>query len=185
MANILTGHSFYSKTKREKRVFFAKLFLISIGVIVILGLLSYFTHFYFLGILGFSIYLTLLAPFIDVPGLQKTGGLVYYSLLFLGEKPKNNKISIHGGTLFDYLFVLHFNETGRQRTQFIFQQFLIGLLHLIEELENQNLHIEKISGTSYFLNEKTASRIGFTKTETNGMQPVSYTHLTLPTIYSV
>ena len=170
MSNFLTGHRFYSKTNREKRVFFAKLLLISTGVIVVLGLLSYFTHFYFIGIIGFSIYLTLLAPFIDVPGLQKTGGLVYYSPLFLGEKPKNNKITIHGGTLFDYLFVLDYNSTGRQRTQFIFQQFLIGLLHLVEELENQNLRIEKITGTSYFLNEKTASRIGFQKIKTNSLQ---------------
>jgi hypothetical protein len=32
--------------------------------------------------------------------------MIYYSPLFITEKPKDGLIKIHGGTLFDYYFVI-------------------------------------------------------------------------------
>ena len=40
-------------------------------------------------------------------------------------------IKIHGGTLFDYVFVIDQKMNGKQRTNFIIQQYLEGLLNLI------------------------------------------------------
>ena len=170
MSNFLTGHRFYSKSNTQKRVFFAKLLTVSFGVVLLLGLFSYYTQFYFIGILGLTIFLTLLAPFIDVPGLKKSGGLIYYSLFLLAEKPKEQKMTIHGGTLFDYYFGLKFQTTGKQRTQFILQQYLTGLLNLIEVLNKSEVQIDKIQGSSYFINNKTAKRIGFTPVKLDRVQ---------------
>ena len=94
--------------------------------------------------------------------------MIYYSPLFITEKLKNGLIKIHGGTLFDYYFVIDKKMNGKQRTNFIIQQYLDGLLQLIEKYEN-NKKI-KIQGTSYIINERTAEKIGFKIVETNILQ---------------
>lgn len=79
-------------------------------------------------------------------------------------------IKIHGGTLFDYVFVIDRNMNGKQRTKFILQQYLEGLLGLIANYENNQSQDIKIRGTSYIINERTAKRIGFKVVETDGIQ---------------
>jgi len=124
---------------------------------------------------------------------------MYYSPLFLSEKPKNGRIKIHGGTLFDYYFVIdrkwngkqrtnfiiqQYLEglladyyfvidrkwNGKQRTNFIIQQYLEGLLALIEEYKNDK-HM-KIRGTSYIINERTAEKMGFKIMQTDFLQKI-------------
>ena len=96
--------------------------------------------------------------------------MIYYSPLFITEKPKNRLIKIHGGTLFDYYFVIDKKMNGRQRTNFIIQQYLEGLLHLIEKYENdKNI---KIRGTSYIINKRTAEKMGFEIIETDYLQKI-------------
>ncbi|MFD2541254.1 hypothetical protein ACFSSB_02900 [Lacinutrix gracilariae] len=94
--------------------------------------------------------------------------MMYYSPLFLSEKPKNGRIKIHGGTLFDYYFVIDRKWNGKQRTNFITQQYLEGLLALIEEYKNDK-HM-KIRGTSYIINERTAEKMGFKIMQTDFLQ---------------
>lgn len=90
---------------------------------------------------------------------------MYYSPLFLAEMPKDGKMTVHGGTLFDYYFVIDKKMNGKQRTDFILKQYLSGLLCLMEE--HQNNKALKIQGTSYIINARTAEKIGFTVVKTD------------------
>ena len=100
--------------------------------------------------------------------------MIYYSPLFITEKPKDGLIKIHGGTLFDYYFVIEKKMNGKQRTDFIIQQYLEGLLNLIEKYErDKNM---KISGTSYIINKRTAEKIGFEIINTDILQRLILTY---------
>lgn len=155
------AHRFYTKSKREQNRIMA---LIGLGAffVVLLGLfVSWITGIYLLGLFTFPLVLSLVAPFFDTPSLVKSGKLSYHSLLFLSEKPAKGVIKIHGGTLFDYVFVMDRKMKGKQRTVFILQQFLEGLLDLVEEQAKSQDGPVKIQGTSYIMNKRTAERIGF------------------------
>ncbi|WP_237590116.1 hypothetical protein [Polaribacter sargassicola] len=97
--------------------------------------------------------------------------MIYYSSLFITEKPKNGLIKIHGGTLFDYYFVIDKKWNGKQRTKFIIQQYLEGLLNLIEKYENDEQI--KIKGTSYIINKRTAEKIGFKVDKIDALQKIT------------
>lgn len=137
----------------------------ALAIVVVSAAISFYSGIYLIGILTFSITLSIVAPFFDTPSLKKSGKIVYYSPLFLAEKPENGIINIHGGTLFDYFFVIDKKMNGKQRTDFILQQYLSGLLSFLEEYQNNNSL--KIRGTSYIINERTAEKMGFTLVETD------------------
>lgn len=118
--------------------------------------------------------MSIIAPFFDVPSLKKEGKLNYHSLLFYAEKPKGGVIEIHGGTLFDYVFVFDEKLKGRQRMNFIIQQYLEGLLNLMEE--NDDKQTTMIRGTSYILNTRTAERLGFRIVKTDLLQRLILTY---------
>jgi len=142
----------------------------AVGFILSFLLISWITHFYLIGFVVVPVVLSIVAPFFDVPSLKKSGKLRYHSLLLLSEKPKNGIIKIHGGTLFDYAFVIDQKMNAKQRKTFIVQQFLEGLLNLIEENENKENGVCIIRWTSYFINDKTARRIGFKVARTDNFQ---------------
>ncbi|WP_255554019.1 hypothetical protein [Mesonia aestuariivivens] len=79
-------------------------------------------------------------------------------------------MQIHGGTLLDYYFVLNFKWNSKQRTNYIIQQYLEGLVNLIEEYEKNNVRQIRFTGTTYILNKNTAKKLGFTITKTNSLQ---------------
>ncbi|TYB75862.1 hypothetical protein [Bizionia myxarmorum] len=152
-------HTFYQKTKKEQNRIFA---IIAIGAIIVFLLavfISFKFNFHLIAILTFASTLSIIAPFFDMPSLKKSGKMIYYSPLFVTEKPKNGTIKIHGGTLFDYSFVIDKKMNGKQRTDFIIQQYMQGLLCLIEMHENTS--DLKICGTSYIINQRTAEKLGF------------------------
>jgi hypothetical protein len=133
-------------------------------------IISIYSGIYLIGILTVAITISVIAPFFDMPSLKKNGSMIYFSSLFISEKPKNGLIKIHGGTLFDYYFVIDKKMNGTQRTNFIIQQYLDGLLRLIDEYENDKKM--KIRGTSYILNKRTAEKIGFEMVETDILQKI-------------
>lgn len=143
------------------------LFVISLSIY-----LSFESSFYLLAVLVFSVTLSVIAPFFDVPAGIKSGKLIYYSSLFLAEPEKNGKIKIHGGTLFDYVFVLDKKMSGNTRTRFILQKYLEGLLNLMHEYEGKADNEIVITGTSYILNKKTAKKLGFRWVNTDPLQKV-------------
>ncbi len=94
-------HKFYIKTQKKQNQIQFMIGFIAFIVIAFSFFISWITGFYLIGILTLAIVISILAPFFDTPSLKKQGKLIYHSLLFLSEKPKNGIISIHGGTLFD------------------------------------------------------------------------------------
>lgn len=178
-------HTFYKKSQKEQNWIVFKILLLALLTLILTCWLAYLTDLYFLGILAILGVLTLVAPFVDVPSMKKSGKLRYHSLLMLSEKPKDGVIKIHGGTLFDYVFVIDKKMTGNQRRTFIVQQYAEGLLDLIEneELEGST----KIQGTSYIINKRTAKRAGFTVIPTDYLQKIIliYNYLNVMVTYSI
>lgn len=151
-------------------------------------LLAYRLDFYWLSILFLWLTLTVIAPFFDTPSLIRNRKLVYYSPLFLAENEKKGVVTIHGGTLFDYVFVIDRQLNGKQRTRLILKSYLDGLLNLIEAHEDSNETPIRIKGTSYIINKRTADKIGLKRTKTSFSQVLilvlNYVHLTISYSYS-
>ena len=164
------NNRFYNKNKKEQNRILIVIAICSLMIILLSIIISIYSGIYLIGILTFATTLSIIAPFFDMPSLKKSGRMIYYSLLFITEKPKNGLIKIHGGTLFDYYFVIEKKMNGKQRTDFIIQQYLDGLLHLIQKYENDKKM--KIRGTSYIINKRTAEKIGFEIVETDVLQKV-------------
>ena len=163
-------HKFYQKSPREKQFFYLKLGLLALGIILSGALLAVWTEVYWLPIFILPIAMTIFASFVDVPSLKNQGKLTYYSPLFMVEKPKKNKVIIHGGTLFDYYFVLDRQLSGNQRTKLILWAYLKGLLELLKDFETSYLKADTIRGTSYIINDRTAKKIGLQKVNTDIIQ---------------
>lgn len=161
-------HKFYQKSKKEQNQIFATIAIATILILIIAIFIALKLNLRLTGILIFAIVLSIIAPFFDMPSLKKSGKMIYYSPLFITEKPKNGTIKIHGGTLFDYYFVIDKTLNGKQRTDFIIQQYIQGLLCLMEKHGNES--DMKIRGTSYILNPRTAEKLGFTVTRTDILQ---------------
>jgi hypothetical protein len=163
-------HKFYLKTEKEQKQVQFKLAGLAIILNLSLFILLFIIGLPLLSILAFSGTLSIIAPFFDTPSLAKQGQLIYYSPLFLTEKEKNGVITMHGGTLFDYYYVIDRTLNGTQRTNLIIKGYLDGLLNLIEEYEGKVPNSIKIKGTSYIINERTANKIGLKKVKTSLLQ---------------
>lgn len=163
-------HRFYAKPKKDQVRIQLVVALAAVTVILVALAISIMTGVYLIVLLAFPLTLSVIAPFFDTPSLKKSGQLIYYSPLLLAERPKNGMIRIHGGTLFDYVFVIDRRLNGKQRTNFIVQQYLEGLLNLINEYEMTRVENLKICATSYIINGRTAQRIGFEVTRSDYVQ---------------
>jgi hypothetical protein len=84
-------------------------------------------------------------------------------------------------------FVIDKKMNGNQRTNFILQQYLQGLLNLIEENENSNVNDLTIRGTSYIINDRTARRVGFKSVRTDNIQKLIliYNYFNVLITYSI
>jgi len=162
-------HRFYNKSKKEQTRITMLIICGSLMLIITIVVASFIAKTYLLGILLIFITLLIIAPFIDTPSLRKKGELIYYSSMLIGEKPKNGIIQVHGGTLFDYVFVLEKNMSGKERTEKIIQQYFEGLLKLIEKYQDSDILVR---GTTYILNEKTIKRLGFKVVQTDPIKKI-------------
>ena len=179
-------HPFYKKSKKAQKRIQLLLSITALLLVVIAIFVSYKTGIYSIGILTFSILLTILAPFLDVPAMKASGKLKYHAPLFLSEPSKNGIITIHGGTLFDYVFVIDKTLSCQQRTNFILQNYTQGLLNLIETTKEQDPNL-KIRGTSYIINTRTANKFGFNAQELDFIQTIilSFNYFNLLISYSI
>ena len=180
-------HGFYIKSKKEQNQIQFLIGFFALIIILTSLYISWKSGMYLFVILTFPITLSIIAPFFDTPSLKKSGGLIYYSPLFLSEKRRRGMIKIHGGTLFDYVFVIDQKMNGKQRTNFIIHQYLEGLLNLIEKNENNKSENIKIRGTSYIINDRTAQRIGFKVVKTDNIQKLIllYNYFNVLITYSI
>ncbi|TYC16214.1 hypothetical protein ES677_03315 [Bizionia gelidisalsuginis] len=177
-------HHFYSKSKREQNQIQLKIGSFALLINSLALSVSFFSGFYLVFFLLLAITLSIVAPFFDVPSLKQKGSLVYYSSLLVAEREKKGVVKIHGGSLFDYVFVIDRALNGTQRTNFILQQYLEGLLNLINDFEAKKNTAVKIQGTSYILNERTANRIGLKVIKTDFLQKFILVFNYLPLLIS-
>lgn len=164
------NHPYFKKSPREQRRVQVRVGAAVIGIVFLSLLLAWVTRFSLLPFIMIPIALSIAAPFIDVPALKKSDKLRYFSPLFVAEKPKDGIMKIHGGSLFDYYFVLDKMMNGKERIDFILLQFIEGLLELIEVYEEKELENLTVRGTSYIINRRTAERFGFEVVQTDILQ---------------
>ncbi|MCH4824400.1 hypothetical protein ML462_14600 [Gramella lutea] len=143
----------------ERTKFQLKLILLTLLILTPLIFLSFHSGLYFFAPIFLWAFLSIIAPFFDMPSMIKSGKITYLSLFLIAEKEKNNQIIIHGGTLFDYYFSLDPHQKPKERKLLILAEYLSGILKLINS--NQDNPGINIKGTTYILNERTAKKIGF------------------------
>ncbi len=162
-------HRYYEKTPRQQRMALLSVVLLIVSPIVVISVISAIIGWYWIIPVIVWLGITFLAPFVDTPGLVKQGKLVYYSPLLLGQ-PGKHSIRVHGGTLFDYCFVLTRNDNPAMRSRKVLLAYVQGLKQLIA------LHADEPSmtviGTSYIINTRTANKVGFKEVPKEGIQVV-------------
>ncbi|WKN30337.1 hypothetical protein PZB74_15335 [Porifericola rhodea] len=163
-------NEYYQWSVHKQRNFQIKLISIFLLCILLIGLILYFLYRPLILLLPLllTVAISVLAPFVDVPAMVKKGRLKYYSLFFLAEQEHKGIIKVHGGTLFDYYFVLDEKMSQRQRLRLILLEYLKGLHQLAQE-ENEELIVE---GSSYIINERTANKLGFKRAPLDGLQMI-------------
>lgn len=169
-------HRFYSKSQKEQNRLQFKIAIAAVVFNLLILLLCLLSGFYFFIFLCLIITLSIIAPFFDVPAMTKKGKLIYYSSLLITEKENKGTIVIHGGSLFDYVFVIDTTFSGKQRTNFILQKYLEGILNLIQAYEATDNTSVRIKGTTYILNARTAEKIGLKITKTDFLQKLILTY---------
>lgn len=159
-------HRFYQKTEKEQRLFLMKVGAVLVLMSALILYISYLSGLYLLAGM-IPVLILIAAPFIDLPMGKKSGSFIYHSPLFITEKPRDNKITIHGGTLFDYVFIMEKNMDAKTRTRMVFLGYVKGLLNFISQYEHDVNEDITLRGTSYILNERTAKYFGFTPVNTD------------------
>lgn len=153
-------HSFYRKSPAAQKLwlsqFAALLLLLTLG----LGLLCYWLGVTLLALFFSALLLSAFASFFDTPSLVRKGHLRYFSPLLLAEREKKGKLHLHGGSLFDYYFVLRKVPRGKRKRR-VLQLMLEALLAVSEQYPATLGSEPKILITSYFFQAKTAGRLGF------------------------
>jgi hypothetical protein len=160
-------HRFFVKTQKQQHVIQLKILICAIFLNIVLGSVLYLLDASFLIFVIISITLSIIASFIDVPSGIKSGNLIYYSPLLIGEAVKNKILKLHGGTLFDYYYVLNRRASYSERKRQVFKGYIDGLLNLIEKYETTPQNAIRIKATSYIINTRTAQKMGLHKVKTD------------------
>lgn len=110
----------------------------------------------------------LLLPIIPVleslfltPLYRLNGRFVYYSrTMFITKSDKG--LQLHAGTLYDYVRLIHWHESGAKAQRKLTDQLLQGLLSMCDDIARGNIASDTlISATSYFFNDRSATTLGF------------------------
>ncbi len=104
-----------------------------------------------------------LSQFCVTPLFTLTGIYRYYSPMLLGYMPSGQRIELHSGSSFDYLFVMWGLKPGIAIRNTLLCLYIEGLLTLIDQIERKEIpDTVLIAGNTYFFNSRTARKLGFT-----------------------
>jgi len=159
-------HKFYRKSDSEQRRILWKFGAILIVSCSLILLIVFLPGFYLLGFL-IPVAILIAAPFIDLPMGRKNGKFIDYSPLLISDQERENKIIVHGGTLFDYLYTNTPELKSRDRTRYILYGSPPGLINLISKYKNQDDEYLRIRGTSNIINKKTDKQFGLHPVQTD------------------
>ena len=163
-------NSFYLKTPKQQKRFQSSLLLVFLIINIAFAWLMFMNGLAFFIFFFATILLTIIAPFFDVPSGIKSGNLKYYSTMLIAEKPRNNSIALHSGSLFDYYFSFNQSDSASIRKRKVLLSCLTGLLSLIEQYEKSQLNNIEVKVTSYILNHRTAQKLGLVKAQQDMLQ---------------
>ncbi len=163
-------HPFYARSPSEQRAFRIRFIAGCVGLAVVIvgaALLLPAPWGLLLAPLLLALLLQVAAPFLDTPSGRARGSLVYYAPLFLVEPLREGVMVLHGGTLFDYWFVLRGPMSAHERRQRVVRDFLRGLIAVAEEHVREGGPSFRLRATTYILHPATARRAGFERAPTS------------------
>lgn len=103
-----------------------------------------------------------IAQFSFSPFSKLIGIYTYYSPMLLGYMVTKEKIDLHSGSSFDYLFVMRKHKPGIEFRNRLLTYHLEGLINIIHQIENKTIpETVSITATSYFFNTRTLQNLGF------------------------
>lgn len=180
-------HPFFLKSRTEQKRFQATLVLASLLFIGAIGALLYLAGLLPLIFLVFALVLSIIAPFLDVPAMVRSGKLRYYSPFLLGEAERNSTLVLHAGTLFDSWFLFRKDMSASERKRLAMGGMIEGMINLIEDHEKADRRDLKVRTTSYILNERSAAKLGLEKRPTDAFQTLIlyYNYFNLAASYSL
>ncbi len=184
---MLPQHPYFQKSRAEQKRFQRNLVLGSVLLIVLAGAVLYLVGLLLLIPLVLVLLLSIIAPFIDVPGLVGAGKMRYYSPFLLCEAEKNQKLNLHAGTLFDFYFMFPKAMPAAERKRLAHAGMIEGLLNLISCHENSERPKLKVRTTTYILNQRSARKLGLEKQPTDLLHTLIlyYNYFNLMASYSL
>ncbi len=184
---MLPQHPYFQKSRAEQKRFQRNLVLGSVLLILLAGAVLYLVGLLLLIPLVVALVLSIIAPFIDVPGLVRTGKMRYYSPFLLCEVEKNQTLNLHAGTLFDFYFMFPKAMPAAERKRLAHAGMIEGLLNLIAHHENNESPPLKVRTTSYILNQRSARKLGLERQPTDLLQKLilHYNYFNLMASYSL
>jgi hypothetical protein len=96
------------------------------------------------------------------PLCRLSGVYQYYSPMLLAYAPNDKLLDLHLGTSFDFIQQFRWSDRGPRARRHILASVLRGMVAVAEEIEAGKRPPEvRVEATSYFFNDKTATRLGF------------------------
>jgi hypothetical protein len=108
----------------------------------------------------------ILAPFLNfatVPLFRLTGYFKYLNPYVISTVQNDKQYDLHNVFTFDYFVNFTWADRGKYAQRTLLGHYFKALLEIIERIENKQLSPDvKIVGHSYFFNDRTAEKLGFT-----------------------